>query len=60
MSLVYAEFESDLPPSMSDEEIKLLVEKYRNEKHSNANNRENTERDTKRDIIESIDKKYEA
>lgn len=58
--LVYAEFESDLPPSMSDEEIKLLVEKYRNEKHSNTSNGENPERDTKRDIIESIDKKYEA
>ena len=58
--LAYAEFESDLPPSMSDEEIKLLVEKYRNEKHSNANNGETPERDSKRDIIESIDKKYEA
>ena len=34
MSLVYEEFPSDLPPSMSDEEIELLKIKYR-ESHSN-------------------------
>lgn len=34
MALVYEEFESSLPPSMSDKEIELLKIKYR-ESHSN-------------------------
>lgn len=29
MSLVYAEFPSDLPPSMSDEELEQLKKQYR-------------------------------
>lgn len=37
MSLVYAEFPSDLPPSMPDEEIKRRVEKYR-EKNQRKDN----------------------
>lgn len=59
MSLVYEEFHSDLPPSMSDEEIELLKIKYRNEKHSNQHSLKVTEGSIRRDIIQSVDEKYE-
>lgn len=59
MSLVYEEFHSDLPPSMSDEEIEQLKKKYRNEKHSNQHQLKTTEGGLRRDIIQSVDEKYE-
>lgn len=42
MPLVYAEFPSDLPPSMSDEEIELLKIKYR---ENNRRKRESEPKD---------------
>lgn len=59
MSLVYAEFPSNIGPSMSDEEIEELKKKYRNEKHSNQHSLKTTEGSLRRDIIQSVDEKYE-
>lgn len=59
MSLVKVEFESSTPESMSDEHIAELVKKYKHEKHRNKHTSETTEGHTKRDIIESIDQRYE-
>lgn len=60
MPLVYAEFEPhNKQPSMSDEEIKILVEKYRHEKHCHEHNLKITQGSSKKDTLEFIDEKYE-
>jgi hypothetical protein len=44
MSLVYAEFPSDLPPSMSDEELEQLKKQYRENNRSKREHKPEVER----------------
>jgi len=52
MSLIYAEFPSDLPPSMSDEEIELLKIKYRENNRRKRESEPKDERVGEDDITE--------
>lgn len=52
MSLVYEEFPSDLPPSMSDEEIELLKIKYRENNRRKRESEPKDERVSEDDITE--------
>ena len=54
MSLVYAEFPSDLPPSMSDEELEQLKKQYRENNRSKRESKPEAERVDTEDIIEQI------
>lgn len=54
MSLVYAEFESDLPPSMSDEEIEQLKKQYRENHRSKRERKPEVERLSEDNIIDEI------
>ena len=54
MVLVYAEFPSDLPPSMSDEEIEQLKKQYRENHRSKRERKPEVERIDTEDIIEQI------
>lgn len=54
MSLVYEEFESDLPPSMSDEEIELLKIKYRENNRRKRESKPKVERDSEDNFTDEI------
>ena len=54
MVLVYAEFPSLLPPSMSDEEIEQLKKQYRENHRSKRESKPEVERIDTEDIIEQI------
>ena len=54
MVLVYAEFPSDLPPSMSDEELEQLKKLYRENHRSKRERKPEVERIDTEDIIEQI------
>ena len=52
MSLVYAEFPSDLPPSMSDEELEQLKKQYRENHRSKRESRPEVERVSEDNLVE--------
>lgn len=54
MSLVYAEFPSDLPPSMSDEEIEQLKKQYRENHRSKRERKPEVERVSEEDSVKQI------
>lgn len=54
MSLVYAEFPSDLPPSMSDEEIEELKKQYRENNRRKREGESEVKGDSKDNPIDEI------
>lgn len=54
MVLVYAEFESDLPPSMSDEEIEELKKQYRENNRRKREGESEVKGDSKDNPIDEI------
>ena len=54
MSLIYEEFESDLPPSMSDEEIEELKKQYRENNRRKRESKPEVERPSEDNIIDEI------
>lgn len=54
MPLVYAEFPSDLPPSMSDEEIEQLKKQYRENHRSKRESKPEVERVSEDNLIDEI------
>ena len=54
MSLVYAEFPSDLPPSVSDEEVEQLKTQYRENHRSIRESRPEVERVSEDNLVDEI------
>ena len=54
MSLIYEEFESDLPPSMSDEELEQLKKQYRENHRSKRESKPEVERVSEDNLIDEI------
>ena len=54
MSLVYAEFPSDLPPSMPDEEIEELKRIYRENNRNKRESKPKVERDSEDNFTDEI------
>lgn len=54
MSLIYAEFPSDIPPSMSDEEIEQLKKQYRENHRSKRESKPEVERVSEDNLIDEI------
>ena len=54
MPLVYAEFHSDIPPSMSDEEIEELKKQYRENNRSKRESKPEVERVGEDNFIDEI------
>lgn len=52
MSLIYEEFESDLPPSMSDEELEQLKKQYRENHRSKREGEKRIKGDSEGDTTE--------
>jgi len=52
MPLIYEEFPSDLPPSMSDEELEQLKKQYRENNRRKRESEPEVERIDTEDIIE--------